>query len=324
MQTIESANSCPDALKGASVAIGNFDGVHRGHQAVLGAALAAAKSGDTHSGVMTFEPHPRDFFQPDKPVFRLTPEAVKLELFEAMGLDMTVVQSFDAALSARPAAEFVSEILVGGLGVSHVVTGSDFKFGKGRDGNAAVLRQLGESHGFGVTIVEPQGEGSDVFSSSSIREHLRNGETRAAAEELGYWWRVRGTVVGGDKRGRLIGFPTANIAVPRGFALKYGIYAVRIHTRSGRFDGASYLGTRPSFDDGAPSIETFLFEFSGDLYGEEIELEIIEFLRPDEKFESAEDLVTQMTKDCEVSRAVLADLATDDPIARYPLARALK
>ncbi len=324
MQSVEGSHSCPDALKGASVAIGNFDGVHRGHQAVLEAALSEAKAQGTPSGVMTFEPHPRDYFQPDKPVFRLTPEALKLELFAAMGLDMAVVQTFDAALSALPAAEFVSKILIGDLGVSHVVTGSDFKFGKGRDGDASVLRQLGDAHGFGVTTVEPQGEGSDVFSSSSIREHLRNGEARPAAEELGYWWRVHGAVVGGDKRGRLIGFPTANIAVPRGFALKHGIYAVRIHTADGRFDGAAYFGTRPSFDDGAPSIETFLFDFSGDLYGQEIEVEIIAFLRPDKKFGSAGALVQQMTKDCAASRDVLAALEAEDPIARYPLAQALK
>ena len=323
MHTVKGSDTCPDALKGASLAIGNFDGVHRGHQAVLEAALSAGRAAGSHAGVMTFEPHPRDYFQPDKPVFRLTPERLKLELFEAMGLDLAVVQTFDAALSGRPAAQFVSDILVGDLGVSHVVTGSDFKFGKGRDGDAEVLRQLGDTHGFGVTIVEPQGEGSEIFSSSRIREHLRNGEARAAAEDLGYWWRIRGAVVGGDKRGRLIGFPTANIEVPRGFDLKHGIYAVRIHTADGRFDGASYLGTRPSFDDGAPSIETFLFDFSGDLYGQEIELEVIKFLRPDEKFECAEDLMKQMAADCDLSRTVLSDLETDAPIARYPVARAL-
>ncbi|MDA7947338.1 MAG: bifunctional riboflavin kinase/FAD synthetase [Hyphomicrobiaceae bacterium] len=323
MQIIKGSDSCPDALKGASLAIGNFDGVHRGHQVVLEAAMAAGRAAGSQAGVLTFEPHPRDFFQPAKPVFRLTPEALKLQLFGAMGLDLAVTQTFDSALSGRTAVEFVAEILVGDLGVSHVVTGSDFKFGKGRDGDAAVLRQLGDTHGFGVTIVEPQGEGEGTFSSSRIREHLRIGETATAAEELGYWWRVRGTVVGGDRRGRLIGFPTANIDVPRGFGLQHGIYAVRIHTRDGRFDGASYLGTRPSFDDGAPSIETFLFGFSGDLYGQEIELEVIRFLRPDEKFESADALVKQMTVDCEASRDVLAGLDTQDPIARFPMARAL-
>ncbi len=323
MHIVKGSQTCPDALKGASLAIGNFDGVHRGHQVVLEVAKSAGQAAGLRAGVMTFEPHPRDFFQPDKPVFRLTPEPLKLQLFGAMGLDLAVVQTFDAALSGRPAAQFVSDILVGDLGVSHVVTGSDFKFGKGRDGDAAVLRELGDMHGFGVTIVEPQGAGSEIFSSSRIRDHLRNGEAGAAAEDLGYRWRIRGTVVGGDKRGRLIGFPTANIEVPRGFALKHGIYAVRIHTPEGRFDGASYLGTRPSFDDGAPSIETFLFDFTGDLYGKEIELELIKFLRPDEKFESADDLVKQMSADCDVSRAVLAELETGDPIARYPMAQAL-
>ena len=323
MQIINGSDSCPDALKGASLAIGNFDGVHRGHQVVLHAALSAGRETNTQSGVMTFEPHPRDYFQPDKPVFRLTPEPLKLNLFAAMGLDIAVVQTFDAALSAHPAKEFVRKILVGGLGVSHVAIGSNFQFGKGRDGNADVLRKLGEQHGFGVTIVEPQGEGEDAFSSSRIREHLRNGEIRAAAEDFGYWWRVRGTVTGGDRRGRLIGFPTANIEVPRGFALKHGIYSVRVHTGEGRFDGAAYLGTRPSFDDGVPVIETFLFDYSGDLYGQEIELEIIKFLRDDEKFDSPEALTTQMAADCDASRTVLSGLAKDDPISRFALARAL-
>ncbi len=323
MQIINGSDSCPDALKGASLAIGNFDGVHRGHQAVLHAALSAGLEANTQAGVMTFEPHPRDFFQPDKPVFRLTPEPLKLKLFSATGLDIAVVQTFDADLSARPAEEFVQKILVGDLGVSHVATGSNFHFGKGRDGNADVLRTLGEQHGFGVTIVEPQGEGEVAFSSSRIREYLRKGEIRAAAEDLGYWWRVRGTVMGGDRRGRLIGFPTANIEVPRGFALKHGIYAVQVRTGEGRFDGAGYLGTRPSFDDGVPVIETFLLDYSGDLYGQEIELEIVKFLRDDEKFDSPDALAKQIAADCDASRTVLSELREDDPISRFALAQAL-
>ncbi len=315
MQTFYDTQTCPEALKGAALAIGNFDGVHLGHQAVLRAALDRGKASGAPSGVMTFEPHPRFYFQPGKPLFRLTPPALKLQLFKALGLDMAVVLPFDATLAATHAEDFVRDILVQGLGVSHVITGSDFHFGKGRDGNPDVLRALGQSHGFGVTIIEPQGGEGGTYSSTGIRDKLRNGDPRGAAERLGYWWRVAGEVIGGDKRGGGLGFPTANFAVPEGFALKHGIYAVRVHTDGGRYHGVAYLGTRPSFDDGDPVIETFLFGFDGDLYGQEIQLELIEFLRGDEKFETTEALIAQMKKDCEAAEKTLAGLGAGDPFA---------
>ena len=315
MHILHNTHNCPEALKGATLAIGNFDGVHRGHQAVLRVALDRAHASGALSGVMSFEPHPRAFFQPGKPMFRLTPQALKLRLFEALGLDMAVVLPFNAELAARPAEDFVRDILVEGLGVSHVITGGDFHFGKGRDGNPDVLRALGESYGFGVTIVAPQAGEGGVFSSTQIRDHLREGDPRGAAESLGYWWRVAGEVIGGDKRGHGLGFPTANIAVPDGFALKHGIYAVRVRTEGVQYHGAAYLGTRPSFDDGDPVIETFLFGFDGDLYGQEIELEVIEFLRDDEKFESSEALKAQMKSDCEAAEKSLLRLDANDPFA---------
>jgi len=319
MHVIRDSSDCPAELKGASLAIGNFDGVHRGHQAVLSAAKRAAQDAGTVSGVMTFEPHPRQFFQPDKPLFRLTPEPLKLELFAALGLDLAVVLGFDTELSSLPAEAFVRRILVEDLGVSHVVTGNDFHFGKGRDGNPDVLSELGRKFGFGVTIVEPVGSGGDVFSSTRARECLRQGDPEGAARILGYWWRVKGTVTGGDRRGHGLGFPTANIPVPEGFALRHGIYAVRAGTGGRRYGGAAYLGTRPSFDDGKPVIETFLFDFSGDLYGQDMTLEFISFLRGDQKFESGQALVEQMSRDCEDARAVLAGLEKSDPFATGPL-----
>ena len=319
MQVLHDITNCPDALRGASLAIGNFDGVHRGHQAVLNAAC----QNGTPAGVLTFEPHPRVFFQPDKELFRLTPEPLKLRLFEALGLDMAVVLTFDAALASRPAEDFVRHILVENLHVSHVTTGSDFQFGQGRDGNPEVLRSLGEEHGFGVTIVAPQeGEGG-VFSSTGIRDRLREGDPRGAADLLGYWWRVIGEVTGGDKRGAGLGFPTANIAVPDGFALKHGIYAVRIHTGEGQYDGASYLGTRPSFDNGDAVLETFLFDFGGDLYGQQIEIELIGFVRDDEKFAGVDALQAQMKDDCDRARALLAQINNNDPMKAHPLGTAL-
>ena len=316
MQTFYDTQDCPEALKGAALAIGNFDGVHLGHQAVLRAALDRGKASGAPSGVMTFEPHPRSYFQPGKPLFRLTPPALKLQLFKALGLDMAIVLPFDATLAARPAEDFVRGILVEGLGVSHVITGSDFHFGKGRDGNPDVLRALGQSHGFGVSIIEPQGGDGGTYSSTGIRDRLREGDPRGAAKRLGYWWRVAGEVIGGDKRGGGLGFPTANIAVPEGFALKHGIYAVRVHTGGGHYNGAAYLGTRPSFDDGEPVIETFLLGFDGDLYGREIQLELIEFLRGDEKFDTTEALIVQMKADCEAAEKTLAGLGAGDPFAQ--------
>jgi riboflavin kinase/FMN adenylyltransferase len=315
MQILHDTQDCPGALKGAALAIGNFDGVHRGHQAVLRAALDEAQASDAPSAVMTFEPHPRAFFQPEKQLFRLTPPALKLRLFETLRLDMTVVLPFDAALAARPAEDFVTHILLEGLGVSHVITGSDFQFGKGRDGNPDVLRSLGEKYGFGVTIVSPQAGEGGVYSSTQIRDHLRNGDPHGAAQSLGYWWRIAGEVIGGDKRGHGLGFPTANIAVPEGFELKHGIYAVRVHAGGSQYHGAAYLGTRPSFDNGDPVIETFLFGFDGDLYGQEIELEVIEFLRGDEKFESPKALIEQMKADCEAAEKSLLRLDANDPFA---------
>jgi riboflavin kinase/FMN adenylyltransferase len=313
MQILRDISACPEALKGAVLAIGNFDGVHRGHQAVLRTALDTAGASGTPSGAMTFEPHPRSFFHPEKALFRLTPEALKLSLFEALGFQMAVVLPFDAALAVRPAVEFVKVILVEGLNVSHVIAGNDFHFGKGRDGTPEMLRKLGREHGFEVTIVAPQGSGEGVFSSTQIRTCLRQGDPRSAANILGYWWRVSGKVIGGDKRGHGLGFPTANIDVPEGFQLKHGIYAVRVRTDGGTYHGAAYLGTRPSFDDGAPVIETFLFGYSGDLYGQEIELEVIEFLRDDRKFDDPGALIGQMRADCEEAEKVLAALERSDP-----------
>lgn len=323
MHIIRDIAELPGTLKGAAFAIGNFDGVHRGHQAVLAAALKAGREVGVPAGVVTFEPHPRQFFQPEKPLFRLTPEPLKLKLFSALGLDLAVVLTFDADLASHPARNFVSEILVAALGVSHVVTGSNFHFGKGRDGNPEVLRELGREFGFGVTIVAPEGEHDTVFSSTQVRECLRQGDPRGAAQILGYRWRVAGEVIGGDKRGVGLGFPTANIAVPEGFALKHGIYAVRVRTPDGIYGGAAYLGTRPSFDDGQPFIETFLFDFSSDLYGEQIELEIIDFLRGDEKFDDMQALVAQMKEDCVKAKRVLAELENNDPLGSSGLARAL-
>ena len=323
MDILRGYKDCPESLKGAVLAIGNFDGVHRGHQAVIEVALETGKATGAVAGAMTFEPHPRQFFQPDVPLFRLTSEPLKVMLLGALGLDLVSVLPFNAALASLTAEQFASDILADGLGVSHVVTGSDFHFGKSRGGNPDLLGALGKKLGFSVTVVEPQAGEGGAYSSTQIREHLRQGEPRDAADILGYWWRIGGTVVGGDKRGHGLGFPTANIAVPEGLGLKHGIYAVRAWVGGERYHGASYLGTRPSFDDGEPVIETFLFDFSGDLYDTELQIEVIDFLRDDETFESPEALKSQMRADCEMAKERLVELDHEDPMRGFRLAGAL-
>ncbi|MGD9867062.1 MAG: bifunctional riboflavin kinase/FAD synthetase [Hyphomicrobiales bacterium] len=323
MKVLTSYDDCPADAKGAVMAIGNFDGVHRGHQAVLAAAMAKAREAGVPSGVMVFEPHPRQFFKPDAAFFRLTPAPMKRRLFAALGLDLTVELPFGAALAGLAAEDFVATVLAGGLAVTHVVTGADFHFGKGRGGNPDRLAELGAGHGFTTQVVAPVGEPGLVYSSSQVRDHLRLGEVREAAEVLGYWWRVAGTVAGGDRRGTGLGFPTANIAAPAGFGLAAGIYAARVVTPQGRFGGAAYFGTRATFGAGEPRIEVFLFDFSGDLYGQEIEIEFLAFLRGDRAFASAEELALRMRSDCEDAKAVIAAIEASDPMLRFPLGRAL-
>lgn len=310
----------PHELRGAVLAIGNFDGVHRGHQALLMKAKAQAKQDKRKSGVIVFEPHPRDFFQPDHPQFRLTPLTEKIRLIRKLGLDVAVVLPFNASLANLSSEHFVERILVAGLGVHHVVVGYDFFFGKDRKGTPHSLAQAGTELGFGVTLIPPVAEAGEVFSSSSIRLMLAQGDVKGAAHALGHWWRVHGKVVGGAKRGTGMGFPTANVPMPKGTSLGHGIYAVRIYTPDGqRHDGAAYLGTRPTFDDGKPVLEVFLFDFDEDLYGRDIDVEFIDFIRSDRRFEGIDALKAQMAKDCDKSREILTAAAADDPMAKYPL-----
>lgn len=306
MKVVHSWRDTPDSLRGAALAIGNFDGVHRGHQAVLDLAISAARERGVPAGAMVFEPHPRQFFQPNKPIFRLTPLDIKLKLFASHGLNFTVIIDFDEALANLLAADFAAQVLAEGFAPSLVVTGYDFFFGKGRSGNPAVLRGLGAELGFAVETVAPAGDSGEIFSSTRVREMLAEGDPRGAAHILGRWWRVSGVVQPGAGRGAGLGFPTANIHLEEGQALKHGIYAVRVHRKADVFNGAAYLGPRPTFDNGAPVLEVFLLDFSGDLYGSTIEVEFIDFIRGDGKFRSAESLSEQMAKDCARAREILS------------------
>ncbi len=303
----------PGRLKGGSLAIGTFDGVHRGHRAVLHAAQSEAAALEAPMGAMIFEPYPRKYFQPQKPFFRLTPLPRKLQLLAEYGCDFTAVIPFDNTLAELPAGEFVRQVLVEGLGIRHACVGWNFFFGKGRSGNPAVLAEQGRLHGFGVTMVEAQGNDGDVYSSTRIRELLAEGDVATAAEMLGSWWRISGVVEGGAGRGTVMGFPTANIRLDEGVTLMHGIYAVNAYVEGRKLRGAAYLGTRPTFDAGLPVLEIFLFDFDGDLYGKIMEIEFIAFIRVDMKFRSMQALTAQMADDCAKAKAILDGLPGASP-----------
>src|SRR5262245_56148635 len=305
MQVLHGTDEVPASARSAALAIGNFDGVHRGHQALLEVAHDQAAKLRRSAGVILFEPHPREFFQPERPHFRLTPLPLKLELLQRFGADLAVVLRFDAALAALSAEAFIHRVLVEKLAAAHVVIGYDFRFGKGRGGDPATLERAGAARGFGVTVVPQVAEAGEVFSSGAIRAELAQGDVQGAAQILGWWWRVEGTVTGGAKRGTGLGFPTANLALAPGTALAHGIYAVRVHVGDARHEAAAYLGTRPIFDDGAPVLEVFLFDFDGDLYGRHIAVEDIDFIRGDRRFGGIEELRTQMDRDCDRAREIL-------------------
>ena len=306
----------PPAYRGGVVAIGNFDGVHRGHQAVLCAAVRLANERKVPAIVLTFEPHPRTFFRPENPVFRLTNADTKSALLQSIGFDCVVEQPFDGTLSSTPAAEFVGELLVNALGVSAVVTGYDFHFGKGREGNLDFLKKAGRDLGFEANIVEAYSdEGGSIVSSSRIRECLAAGNITEANALLGYSYRVSGEIIKGKQLGRTLGYPTANIALPEETDLAHGIYAVRARLEDGSMhSGVASYGRRPTFDNGQELLETFIFDFSSDLYGQPMTVFLESRLRGEEKFDDVEALVQQMDRDSEEARAFLNTLGPDQGI----------
>ncbi|MER8517520.1 bifunctional riboflavin kinase/FAD synthetase [Mesorhizobium sp. M1060] len=299
----------PPHLRGGVVAIGNFDGVHRGHQAVLDRALAEAGRRGVPALVLTFDPHPRKVFRPDMPLFVLTPPPMKARLLSHLGFAALVEQPFTRAFAGLSAEAFVTDVLETNLGITHAVTGFDFHFGKDRQGGPAFLMAAGERHGFGVTLVDAfRDEGAEVVSSSRIRELLCEGEVAEAAGLLGYRFTVESEVIGGQQLGRTLGFPTANMRLSPETTLKEGIYAVRFRRADGTlYDGVASFGRRPTVDDnGAPLLETFVFDFAGDLYGEICDVSFFGFLRPEVKFDGLDGLVVQMKRDEAEARALLA------------------
>ncbi|MBO9498785.1 MAG: bifunctional riboflavin kinase/FAD synthetase [Novosphingobium sp.] len=297
----------PDELRGAVVALGNFDGFHLGHQAVVREAVEWAKSEGRPAIVATFDPHPVRHFAPHVPPFRLTTLDQREELFAAAGADAMLVFHFDRELATTTAADFVATLLADRIGAAGVVTGEDFTFGKGRAGNRDTLVTLGAAHGISARAVPPVIESGLVVSSSRIRDALKAGDCETATRLMTRPFAIRAEVQHGDKRGRTIGFPTANMALGNYLRPRFGIYAVRgrVLDSGEELTGAANLGIRPQFDPPLELLEPYFFDFSGDLYGREVEVSLISFLRPEARFASLDELVEQMARDCDQARGIL-------------------
>ncbi|MCF6444101.1 bifunctional riboflavin kinase/FAD synthetase [Nereida sp. MMG025] len=298
--------------RGAVAAIGNFDGVHLGHQAVIDLTRKTAQTLNLPLGIMTFEPHPRQFFAAEAPPFRLMNADAKANRLEKLGVERLYEVPFNEALSSLSARAFAQDIIADALGLKHVIVGADFCFGKGRTGTAEDLKSFGEEMGFGVTIAPMVALDAGEVSSTNIRQALADGRPRDAAAMLGHWHRIEGEVIRGDQRGRDLGYPTANMSIDGLHPPKLGVYAVKVDVLSGQFagtyDGAASIGVRPMFGQNKANCETFIFDFSGDLYGAELSVALVAFLRPELKFDGLEALIDQMGHDCDQARGILADV----------------
>lgn len=312
MERLTSDLPVPQPLRGAVVALGNFDGFHRGHQAVVAQARAIAAVESRPLTVATFDPHPSRIFNPDAPFFRLTTIDQRARLFEAAGADAMLLFNFDRRLAAVSAEDFVTEWLIERIGAAVVVTGEDFTFGAARRGNVAMLREIGAAHGLRAEAVGPVTDGDGVISSSRIRTALQAGDCETAARLLTRPFAIEGEVVHGSKLGRTIGFPTANIELDRYLRPAYGIYVVRARLEDGtRLEGVANLGIRPTFDPPKELLEPYFFDFSGDLYGKRIEIDLIHYIRPEAKYDGLEALTAAIAADCDVARRVLAARPAD-------------
>jgi len=294
--------------RGASAAIGNFDGVHLGHRAVIDMARQAVPGAPL--GVLTFEPHPREYFAPDATPFRLMSRSARATRLEKLGVERLYEINFNAALAGLSPEAFAQRVIHDGLGLAHVVVGADFCFGKGRAGTAEDLARFGAQMGFGVTIAPLLETGAGTVSSTAIRQALSDGRPRDAAAMLGHWHRIEGPVIGGEQRGRELGYPTANMSIAGLHPPAFGVYAVLVDVltgpHKGSYHGAASLGVRPMFNGEVPNIETFLFDFSGDLYGATLSVALVDYLRPEATFDSLQALIDQMDADCARARDLLA------------------
>ncbi|UMA64167.1 bifunctional riboflavin kinase/FAD synthetase [Roseivivax marinus] len=311
MEIFRDFRDVPDAARGATAAIGNFDGVHLGHRAVIETAQAARP--DAPLAVVTFEPHPREVFAPDAPPFRLTGPEARANRLRKLGVDVLFELPFDADLRELSPEDFAREVLADGLGLAHAVTGPDFRFGKGRAGGADDLARFGAAMGFGTSVSEIREHNGLRVSSTAIRTALSEGRPRDAAALLGHWHRIDGPVLHGEKRGRDLGYPTANMSIEGLHPPRFGVYAVRVDVlggpSAGTYDGAASIGVRPMFGENTANIETFLFDFSGDLYGQPLSVALVDYLRPEATFDSLETFIAQMDADCAEARTILDALA---------------
>jgi riboflavin kinase/FMN adenylyltransferase len=311
MRIFRHYDDIPDEFKGGVVAIGNFDGVHRGHQALLAETHKLAAERNAIFGVLAFEPHPQEYFRRSAECFRLTPFRTKARLLSAQRADAMFALGFDKTMAETTAQDFILDVLIGGLGAGAVVVGSDFQFGKGRAGDTAVLAYMGEMEGLGVTIFPPvEDERHGKISSSRIRKALKEGRPREAADLLGHFWTVESRVEQGDGRGRAIGVPTANMRIDGYLEPAFGVYVVRATIMeedkpAGRFNGVANLGIRPMFESPVPLLESWLFNFSGDLYGSHLSVELVDYLRPEARFDTLDALKRQIEEDANAARAVL-------------------
>jgi len=310
MRIIRNYQTMETEDRGATAAIGNFDGVHTGHRSVI--EMARKAEPDAMLGVVTFEPHPREFFFPDAAPFRLMSRSARASRLEKLGVDRLYELRFDAELAALSPRAFAQEIIADGLGLRHVVVGADFCFGKGRAGTADDLAGFGAQMGFGVTIAPLKEHGEHTVSSTAIRAELSAGRPRNAAAMLGHWHRIEGPVIGGEQRGRTLGYPTANMSIEGLHPPAFGVYAVLVDVLDGphigSYHGVASLGVRPMFGENRPNLETFIFDFSGDLYGAQLSVALIDHLRGEEKFDSLDALITQMDADSRRARTILAAL----------------
>lgn len=311
MKILRALSSDDAALRGAAAALGNFDGVHLGHQAVIDIARREAEARGAPLGVITFEPHPREVFFPEAPPFRLMNAEARAHRLEKLGIDILYELPFSRDLADLTAATFAETVLSRGLGLAHAVAGADFRYGRDRGGNAATLRQSGEKLGFGVTMAELLSTGEMEISSTAIRRALSEGRPRDAAAMLGHWHRIEGPVIHGEKRGRELGYPTANIPIDGLHPPRFGVYACTVEVRTGPhqgfYQGAASIGVRPMFDGDTPNCEAYLFDFDGDLYGAHLSVGLVDWLRGEEKFDSIEALIAQMGRDCDRARDILRD-----------------
>lgn len=308
MRIIADYRSLPPQDRGATAAIGNFDGVHIGHRSVIDMARDACP--DAPLGVLTFNPHPREYFAPHAPPFRLMSPHARQSRLRKIGVDLLFELPFDAALANMSPEDFACEVISRGLGLRHVVVGENFRFGHQRRGRAEDMVRFGAAMDFGVTVAPLLGDPERAVSSSAIRRALAEGRPRDAAEMLGHWHRIEGPVISGARRGRELGFPTANMSIDGLLPPAFGVYAVLVDVcdgpHKGSYLGAASIGVRPMFGENRPNLETFLLDFSGDLYGATLSVGLVEYLRPELKFDSLDALVSQMESDCAQARAVLA------------------